>query len=273
MWGVLFGWGVLGTVIAVLIGVGFSLMSTTPPEFEAARWCFHGATFLLLLKTGGWLLTQQSAWILKVVAFLLFGIIGAAWLGSVQWVQNRAAAREFVRELQERDPSLVIEPEDWILHSAADYKFNFTLYNAGTSDVERVEVYEDYYNLIGVRPLQFETAGPLIYKPNSIIDALRSKDRASFSIDFTSAWPAFAQRWDDPNAQPKRCIARIKLRYRRSFDGAIFTMAKVMTVARPRILIAGSEREMPTPPPDFPPIPSAYEIETALGGTEQKREK
>lgn len=107
MWD-LFGWPLLGAVIAVLVGVGFSLMSTTPPEFEAAKWCFHAAAIILALKTAPWLADQrQSEIVLRtVVAFFLFGGIGTAWLVSFQWVQGRQRGRE----AEQSKPSEVKEP-------------------------------------------------------------------------------------------------------------------------------------------------------------------
>jgi hypothetical protein len=89
MWD-LFGWPVQGAVVLFLGTVGFALMSTAPPESEAAKCCFHVAAFLLLVKTATWLIGQQSRVLIRsFAAFLLFGLIGIAWFISVQWVQTR----------------------------------------------------------------------------------------------------------------------------------------------------------------------------------------
>lgn len=86
----LFGWVVVSGLILLLVGTGVGVMSTSPPEFVAARWFFTGATALLLLRLGLWLARAHSGIELRLVlAFLLFGAIGTAWVGALRWATVR----------------------------------------------------------------------------------------------------------------------------------------------------------------------------------------
>jgi hypothetical protein len=47
VWQVLLGWGVLGALTILFIGMGFGVMSTTPFDFIIARVCFTAAAIIL----------------------------------------------------------------------------------------------------------------------------------------------------------------------------------------------------------------------------------
>jgi hypothetical protein len=165
------------------------------------------------------------------------------------------------------DPVLVIEPEDSMIHSKEDCRFQFYLYNAGTSDIEAIEIYEDYYGVTGWGPLRVEILGPVIGKANTTLNSLRTKARMLFFVDDKNAWPSMRE------GTYHAAIAMIRLHYRRSSDGARFRMGKVMWMTgSKKLLLADSERVMGDPPPGFPKPASLREIGQALGGTDQKRE-
>ena len=93
IWQILFGWGVLGTAAVVLIGIGFGVMSMTPPDFVIARICFTLAAAILVTKTAVWLVQLGAGkWECVSAAFLIFGIIGAAWVWSYTWVEHRESS-------------------------------------------------------------------------------------------------------------------------------------------------------------------------------------
>jgi hypothetical protein len=90
MLAVLFGWIVVGSVITVFIGVGFSVLSMTPPHYTLAQISFTLSALLLLCRTGWWIAFEQSGEVGKIgrglAAFVLLGLIGMAWVTSVTWV-------------------------------------------------------------------------------------------------------------------------------------------------------------------------------------------
>lgn len=89
IWQTLFGWGVIGSVGLLLIGIGFAVMSMTPPEFTIARVCFSLAAVILVSKTAFWLAGLAAERTERVIAaFLIFGLIGAAWIWSYSWVSS-----------------------------------------------------------------------------------------------------------------------------------------------------------------------------------------
>lgn len=90
MLGPLFSWPAVSVYIAVLIGLGASMMSMSPPEFQVSKICFSVAAFLLLVKFGSWVVTiQSSIWERGIIALLVFGLIGAGWAESIRWVRSR----------------------------------------------------------------------------------------------------------------------------------------------------------------------------------------
>ena len=91
----LLGWVTIGIIVPILIGVGFSVMSTSPPEFRYARWCFTVALLILALKFGLWLTVEQPEGLsligaLSIIVVYLF--IGALWLWTMSWIDTRQAA-------------------------------------------------------------------------------------------------------------------------------------------------------------------------------------
>jgi hypothetical protein len=79
-------------IIAILIGIGGVFMTLTPPEYTAARICLLLATGLLLCRFGYWMTVEhhfENKISMTIVAFALFGIIGAASIYGLRWVSDR----------------------------------------------------------------------------------------------------------------------------------------------------------------------------------------
>lgn len=91
--GILLDWVII--IIPLLIGVGFSVMSTTPPEFTLAKWCFTLSFLILAARLGWWIAVEQTKEFdntkAACFAFVLFGILGVLWTGVIRWVNNRQA--------------------------------------------------------------------------------------------------------------------------------------------------------------------------------------
>ena len=92
MWPVLLGWTVAGAAVTVLIGIGFSVLSMNPPHPLIAQACFTVAASILMCRTAWWIVVEQSIDVggIKrgIVAFLIFGFVGAAWTTSITWVRG-----------------------------------------------------------------------------------------------------------------------------------------------------------------------------------------
>jgi hypothetical protein len=90
MLSLLFGWVVIGAIVTVLVGIGFSVLSMNPPHYTIAQVCFTIAAFLLLCRTGWWIAFEQAPDTSKIqrglFAFAICGLICSAWVISVTWV-------------------------------------------------------------------------------------------------------------------------------------------------------------------------------------------
>jgi hypothetical protein len=106
----LFSWAVLGSVALLLIGIGFAVMSMTPPDFTIARVCFSAAAVILALKAVFWLVELTTGRIERIAAaFLIFGLIGAAWIWSYSWVSFRQSpVASGVGFSEDQDPQYAI---------------------------------------------------------------------------------------------------------------------------------------------------------------------
>ncbi|MFI5102947.1 MAG: hypothetical protein ACHP9V_06220 [Terriglobales bacterium] len=90
VWQILLGWAVLGSVALTLIGIGFAVMSMTPPDFIIARVCFSAAAIVLTIKTAIWLVKFDAPREDRTIAaFFVLGLIGAVWVWSYTWVYFR----------------------------------------------------------------------------------------------------------------------------------------------------------------------------------------
>ena len=99
MWGIVFGWAFISTIVVVLIGIGFSAMSMNPPPYILAKACFSLAAVILSVRLGWWLASEENSRISRsqaiIFAFVIFGLIGAFWIWSLKWVIERGRSDRF----------------------------------------------------------------------------------------------------------------------------------------------------------------------------------
>ena len=91
MWLELFSWVAVAIYIPALIGLAVGVMSMSPPEYFIAKICFTASAVILICKVSWWLGFEQSPQTIsdKIVAFVIFGLIGTSWLLSVQWINSK----------------------------------------------------------------------------------------------------------------------------------------------------------------------------------------
>jgi hypothetical protein len=88
----LLSWPVLiGSVAVLLIGVGFSIMSVSPPEYIGARVCFGAAYFLITVRLFWWATMEKPTGTDVVTAVLVVAGIGVLWATADRWVVVRQA--------------------------------------------------------------------------------------------------------------------------------------------------------------------------------------
>lgn len=105
VWQILLGWGVLGAFTILIIGIGFGVMSMTPPDFIIARVCFTAAAIILTTKTAIWLANFDAPrGDRALAAFFVLGLIGAGWVWAYTWVSFRQSSMPAVKT-QPQSPS------------------------------------------------------------------------------------------------------------------------------------------------------------------------
>ena len=83
------GWTVIGIIIALLIGAGFSVLSMNPPRHRIAEICYSLSAMLLWAKFSYWAVTANASWKERaIVAFLVFGISGTLLIAALGWVEG-----------------------------------------------------------------------------------------------------------------------------------------------------------------------------------------
>jgi hypothetical protein len=88
----IFGWPVVGFIVASVVGLGGVMLSVNPPEFLIARYSFVLAAVLLSFKVAHWSRTSKSGTGERmVITFLIFGTIGVLAVESWRWVDRRTA--------------------------------------------------------------------------------------------------------------------------------------------------------------------------------------
>jgi hypothetical protein len=94
MWSVVFGWTVVGIVIGLLIGAGFSVMSMAPPQLTLAKVFFTASAIVFILRLGIWLMSIESGTSERLLlSGLLFGVAGILWVEAVRWVTSVESAQ------------------------------------------------------------------------------------------------------------------------------------------------------------------------------------
>lgn len=91
----LFGWGVVGAAVAVLVGVGVGVLSMPTPQYIVSQRCFAFAAALLIGRVAWWLgFEQQPTTGGRLLAFLLVGGVGFAWVTAAHWVNGLKVAKQ-----------------------------------------------------------------------------------------------------------------------------------------------------------------------------------
>jgi hypothetical protein len=90
MWAVILGWTVVSIIAVALVGVGFSVMSMTPPEFFMAKMCFTLAAVIFFARVGFWLASGNSGAFERIgLTILICSAGGVCWVELVRWVDGR----------------------------------------------------------------------------------------------------------------------------------------------------------------------------------------
>ncbi len=96
LWQVLASWFTIAAVVPILVGVGFSVMSMSPPDFVIAKVSFCLAAAILSLRIAWWLAMerppQASHANTVLFATVVFAAIGGLWIASLLWVDGRRPA-------------------------------------------------------------------------------------------------------------------------------------------------------------------------------------
>ena len=115
IWQDLSGWQVVSAIVLTLVGVGVGVMSMSPPEYQVAKVCFAIAGPMLVVKVGMWLVTLASPPQQRmIVAFLLFGLIGLAWVEAYRWVESRQVRASDKTEQNHFATTLKTNGRTWI---------------------------------------------------------------------------------------------------------------------------------------------------------------
>jgi hypothetical protein len=86
-------WTVVSVVVAILVGVAFTVVGYIPPEFRAARWCFGCSALILGGMSIVWQVqTDKSLFVRLLVGILLWGLIGAGLPEAFRWIKRRQVA-------------------------------------------------------------------------------------------------------------------------------------------------------------------------------------
>lgn len=121
VWQILFSWPVLSVVVAVLIGVGWNVVSASPPDLVVPRVCFSVSAVILLTKTSFWLSGLNANKVQRMgVGALIFAVIGGLWIWSLDWVASRAGIIAFVNDSARIIiPSVIWKDPDPIIYGTA----------------------------------------------------------------------------------------------------------------------------------------------------------
>ena len=106
-------WSIVGVVVPVLIGLGYSSVGFTPPEFRFARFCFWISAVLLALTDIFWHLQTDWKWYLQLmVATPIWALVLFALPSGLRWSRRREkhaapSVRDDSRKLYGADNRLV----------------------------------------------------------------------------------------------------------------------------------------------------------------------
>ncbi len=100
MWSELVSWVAIAIYVPLFIGLGIGVLSMSPPEYLIAKVCFTAAALILLCKVSWWLASDQPPQTTpdKIVAFVIFGVLGSSWLTAFLWVNTKERIQEYLTE-------------------------------------------------------------------------------------------------------------------------------------------------------------------------------
>ncbi len=82
-------WGVLGTIVVVLVGVGFGVLSMRPPRYRIAEACFALAALILWARFSFWAVISTVGKKEKLgVSALVFGLSGTLLVLGLNWIEG-----------------------------------------------------------------------------------------------------------------------------------------------------------------------------------------
>ena len=88
----LFRWWIVGTgAAAASIGLAVALR-LNPPAFDAARWCAAALAAILAVKVLSWVAISGAGFGReeRLLAFVSLAAVALGWMGSGQWIEERA---------------------------------------------------------------------------------------------------------------------------------------------------------------------------------------
>jgi hypothetical protein len=87
-------WGFVGPPVATLVAFAEAGGRVQPPALDVARWCFHAAAMLLVMKLSVWIATSPRRFRReeRLGAVVMVGAIGIGWYSANIWASEREFA-------------------------------------------------------------------------------------------------------------------------------------------------------------------------------------
>src|ERR1051325_4797425 len=83
-------WTIASVAVPLLVGVGFSVLSMTPPDFDIARWCFLIAAVLLAIMSTVWATKTAAPFHVRGGVCVVLGLLIAVCLPEgLRWISRR----------------------------------------------------------------------------------------------------------------------------------------------------------------------------------------
>ena len=92
-----FGWGIVGFLLALLIGVGMNFVGYNPAVFTAAKICFAFTEVILISKLVA--SSVRATFHHRLVMSIVGGVSTIAFLAGVDWVDKREAATVVIQSI------------------------------------------------------------------------------------------------------------------------------------------------------------------------------
>ena len=83
-------WTTVSVLVAIFVGVAFTMVGYVPPEYRAARWCFGSAALILGGMSVVWQFeTEKPLSVRIIVGVLIWSLIGVGLPEAFRWVKRR----------------------------------------------------------------------------------------------------------------------------------------------------------------------------------------